>query len=58
MTADTAERYNAREAETRWQTRWDDAGIFATSNSVLARTGADAPPTCRCRGRRMVFRWP
>jgi leucyl-tRNA synthetase len=26
------ERYNAREAEARWQKIWDDRGIFATSN--------------------------
>ncbi len=26
------ERYNARDAEPRWQKAWDDAGIFATSN--------------------------
>jgi leucyl-tRNA synthetase len=28
----TTERYNAREAEPRWQKVWDDRGIFATSN--------------------------
>src|SRR5712671_7839376 len=28
----TSERYNAREAESRWQKAWDDAGIFATRN--------------------------
>src|SRR5215467_3455969 len=27
-----SERYNAREAEPRWQEAWDDAGIFATRN--------------------------
>ena len=27
-----ADRYNAREAETRWQKAWDDAAIFATRN--------------------------
>ena len=27
-----ADRYNAREAEARWQKVWDDAKIFATSN--------------------------
>jgi leucyl-tRNA synthetase len=34
MTADSSknERYNAREAETRWQKAWDEAGIFATRN--------------------------
>ena len=26
------ERYNAREAEPRWQRRWDDQGIFTTRN--------------------------
>jgi leucyl-tRNA synthetase len=28
----TNERYNARQAEPRWQKIWDDQGIFATSN--------------------------
>ena len=28
----TTERYNAREAEPRWQKVWEDRGIFATSN--------------------------
>ncbi|MGA7489756.1 MAG: class I tRNA ligase family protein, partial [Xanthobacteraceae bacterium] len=28
----TTERYNAREAEPRWQQVWEDRGIFATSN--------------------------
>src|SRR5689334_25369416 len=28
----TAERYNARDAEPRWQKIWDQRGIFATSN--------------------------
>ena len=34
MTADSSknERYNAREAEARWQKVWDDAEIFATKN--------------------------
>jgi leucyl-tRNA synthetase len=34
MTADSNknERYNAREAETRWQKAWDAQGIFATKN--------------------------
>jgi leucyl-tRNA synthetase len=34
MTADTTknERYNAREAELRWQKTWDERGIFATKN--------------------------
>uniref|UniRef100_UPI003BA91D56 leucine--tRNA ligase n=1 Tax=Stappia sp. TaxID=1870903 RepID=UPI003BA91D56 len=26
------ERYNAREAESRWQKVWDEAGVFATAN--------------------------
>jgi hypothetical protein len=32
MTADSQknERYNAREAEPRWQKAWDALGIFAT----------------------------
>jgi len=35
MTADSAknERYNAREAEPRWQKAWDAAGIYATKNN-------------------------
>ena len=28
----TNERYNARDAEPRWQKVWDDRGIFATRN--------------------------
>src|SRR5471030_935562 len=34
MTADSSknERYNAREAETRWQKLWDARGIYATKN--------------------------
>ena len=28
----TNERYNAREAETRWQKLWDERGIYATKN--------------------------
>src|SRR5437660_4765378 len=31
----TTERYNAREAEPRWQKVWDDQGIFATRNDDL-----------------------
>jgi leucyl-tRNA synthetase len=35
MTATSSknERYNAREAEARWQKIWADRGIFATQNS-------------------------
>src|SRR5215470_10205258 len=29
----TTERYNAREAEPRWQKVWDQRGLFATANS-------------------------
>src|SRR5665648_66714 len=34
MTADSSknERYNARAAEARWQSVWDERGIFATKN--------------------------
>ncbi len=34
MTADSSknERYNAREAEARWQKTWDERGIYATKN--------------------------
>ncbi len=28
----TTERYNAREAETRWQKRWEEQGVFVTQN--------------------------
>jgi len=35
----TADRYNARDAEPRWQTIWDERGIFATANDP-ARQGA------------------
>ncbi len=27
-----SDRYNARDAEPRWQKTWDDQGIFATKN--------------------------
>ena len=37
-----SDRYNAREAEARWQKIWDDRGIFATTNDVL--TGPNARP--------------
>ena len=39
MTAESRQpdRYNAREAEPRWQKKWDDAGIFATSNADRGR---------------------
>ncbi|HEX5509945.1 MAG TPA: class I tRNA ligase family protein, partial [Pseudolabrys sp.] len=35
MTTDSTknERYNAREAEPRWQKAWDERGIFATKNN-------------------------
>ena len=39
----TIDRYNFREAEARWQKKWDDEGIFATSNDVLER--AANPPS-------------
>jgi leucyl-tRNA synthetase len=29
----TSERYNAREAEARWQGAWDERGIYSTTNS-------------------------
>src|SRR5215468_7576230 len=31
----TAERYNARDAEPRWQKLWDQRGIFATTNDSV-----------------------
>src|SRR5262245_33813680 len=40
------ERYNAREAEPRWQKKWDDEGIFATSNDAIAAT-ATAPSAAK-----------
>ena len=40
------DRYNPRVAEPRWQKKWDDAGIFATSNDELAAAnGKAARPT-------------
>jgi leucyl-tRNA synthetase len=41
MTAEShkSDRYNAREAEPRWQKIWDERGIFATANEALARAG-------------------
>ena len=33
----TTERYNAREAEPRWQRIWDERGIFRTGNDVSDR---------------------
>jgi leucyl-tRNA synthetase len=33
----TTERYNAREAESRWQTVWEERGIFATRNDDSRR---------------------
>ncbi len=40
------DRYNPRVAEPRWQKKWDDAGIFATSNAELAPAdGKAAKPT-------------
>jgi leucyl-tRNA synthetase len=27
-----SDRYNAREDEARWQTKWDSAGIFTAPN--------------------------
>jgi len=34
----TTERYNAREAEPRWQKVWEDQGIFATDNADTRKT--------------------
>ena len=44
MTAEShkSDRYNAREAEARWQKIWDERGIFATTNDAL--TGPNARP--------------
>ncbi|MGH6737560.1 MAG: hypothetical protein ACREDY_00735, partial [Bradyrhizobium sp.] len=33
----TIERYNAAEAEPRWQKVWDERGIFATANRDLGK---------------------
>ena len=45
MTADPSksDRYNARDAEPRWQKKWDDEGIFATSNDDLIAAKGAAP---------------
>jgi len=32
MTIMTAERYNAREAEPKWQRIWEDKALFSTRN--------------------------
>ncbi|MCC6887102.1 MAG: leucine--tRNA ligase [Hyphomicrobiales bacterium] len=38
------DRYNPRAAEPRWQQRWEEAGIFATSNAeLMASATADQP---------------
>ena len=34
----TSDRYNAREAEPRWQKVWDERGIFATANDDPRRS--------------------
>ena len=46
MTAESkkSDRYNAREAEPRWQQIWDERGIFATPNDALARASQAARP--------------
>ena len=47
MTAESkkSDRYNAREAEPRWQKKWDDAGIFATSKCAFAQAFGGQAPT-------------
>ena len=44
MTAESAksDRYNARDAETRWQKTWDQRGIFTTPNPPSRQDGAPA----------------
>ncbi len=37
------ERYNAREAEARWQKVWDEREIFATSNEAIAAAARKGP---------------
>ena len=47
------ERYNAREAEPRWQKIWDERGIYATRNDPPPRASASAderPPAGRSHG--------
>jgi len=49
----STDRYNAREAEPRWQKAWDEAGIFATKNPPSRQDGATAderPPAGRSLG--------
>ncbi len=47
MTAESqkSDRYNAREAEARWQKTWDERGIFRTANTPAAagKTAAARP---------------
>ena len=38
-----SDRYNPRDAEPRWQKKWDDAGIFATSNDELTAAAGNPP---------------
>ena len=37
-----SDRYNARDAETRWQKIWDEQGIFRTPNPPTRQDGASA----------------
>ncbi|MPZ41387.1 MAG: leucine--tRNA ligase [Rhizobiales bacterium] len=39
-----SDRYNPRVAEPRWQRKWDDAGIFATSNEELTASAGGKLP--------------
>jgi leucyl-tRNA synthetase len=43
----TPDRYNAREAEPRWQKVWDARGIYATANDPPSRQSASADAPAR-----------
>ena len=48
-----SDRYNAREAEARWQQIWDRQGIFTTPNPPARQDGASEdkrPPAGRSPG--------
>ena len=41
------ERYNAAEAEARWQRVWDERGIFATPNPPTRKSASEGKPALR-----------
>src|ERR1043166_7813831 len=53
-----SDRYNAREAEPRWQKVWDARGIFATANDPPSRQGASADEPARLAAGRSLGEAP